>query len=79
MSAPISMSESSRPTRRGFIISPSMVTSDPGTISAATSAKAAEEGSAGTITGRARRVGRPSSTILRPCSPWGSLVICAPK
>ena len=53
--------------------------SDPGTSRAATSGKAAEDGSAGTTTGRGSSSGRPASVILRPCGPNGSLVISAPK
>ncbi len=50
MSAPISCSVVNRPVRSGFIITPSKITSEPGTISAATIGKAADDGSAGTVT-----------------------------
>ena len=43
--------------------------SEPGTISAATSGNAAEDGSAGTTTGAASSSGWPSSVMRRPCSP----------
>ena len=51
------------PMRSGFIITPSIVTSEPGTISAATSGKAAEDGSAGTTTSVPRSVGCPVSAM----------------
>ena len=48
-----------RPVRRGFIMTPSMITSEPGVIRAATSGNAADEGSAGTTTSAPRRSGWP--------------------
>ena len=50
ISAPISCSVVSRPLRSGLVITPSITISEPSTISAATSGKAAEDGSAGTRT-----------------------------
>ena len=72
---PFPAASSRSPVRSGFIIMPSMTMSEPGTISAATSGKAAEEGSAGTTTGVGLSSGRPSSVILRPSAPNGSLAI----
>ena len=57
MAAPISRSVVIRPVRSGFIITPSNMTSEPGTISAATIGNAAEDGSAGTTTGAACKFG----------------------
>jgi len=53
MSAPISARLSSNPVRVGLSPTPAIVTSDPGTSSAATSGNAAEEGSPGTAIGAA--------------------------
>ena len=57
MSAPISAGTSNSPVRDGLSPTPSIVTSDPGTISAATSGKAAEDGSPGTTIGAAVELG----------------------
>ena len=57
----------SRPVRSGLIITPSRISSEPGTISAATSGNAADDGSAGTTTGAASSSGWPSSVMRRPC------------
>ena len=65
--------------RKGFIIMPSMTMSEPGTIVAATRGKAAEDGSAGTMTCAGRSSGRPSRLIFRPCAPKGSILMEAPK
>ena len=48
---------------------PSRITSEPGTISAATSGNAADDGSAGTTTGAGSSSGWPCSVMRRPCSP----------
>ena len=66
MSAPISRRHSSRPVRSGLSPTPSIVTSEPGTISAATSGKAAEDGSPGTTIGAAASSGWPSTVMRRP-------------
>ena len=50
----------------GSVITPSITTSEPGVISAATSGKAAEDGSAGTTTGAGRSSGWPFSAMRRP-------------
>ena len=69
-SAPMSSQVWNRPVRSGFSITPSTVTSDPGTTRAAASGKAAEDGSPGTATwvpfsvcppGRRMRQPAPSS------------------
>ncbi len=78
MRAPISRRVAISPVRRGFIITPSTTMSEPGTISAATIAKAAEDGSAGTTTGRgAARAAL--QVIVRPVAPNGSTRTSAPK
>ena len=59
ISAPISRRVARSPVRSGFIITPSMTTSEPGTISAATSGNAAEDGSDGTTTGLPRASAGP--------------------
>ena len=64
--------------RSGLIPTPSTVTSDPGTISAATSGKAAEDGSPGTMIGAAVISGKPSTVTRRPPSS-GSVETAAPK
>ena len=58
---------SKRPVRSGFSSTPSTVTSEPGVISAATSGKAADDGSPGTAD-RARRSARwpPARRMRRP-------------
>ncbi len=58
-----------RPARSGFIITPSITMSEPGVTSAATMGKAADDGSAGTTTGRALSSGRPVRVIRRPSPP----------
>ena len=81
MSAPISMSVVRSPVRSGFIITPSTTMSDPGTISAATIGKAADEGSAGTTTGfgripGGRRVDPPPLALDLDCTSapkWASI------
>ena len=61
---PISCSVSSSPVRVGFISTFSMVMSEPGTISAATSGKPADDGS-------------PGTAMVWPVSlPWPSMLIC---
>ena len=60
-------------------MTPSRTTSEPGTISAATSGNAAEDGSDGTAIGAPVRVGWPRRAILRPCRPSGSTLTSAPK
>ena len=72
MPAPISFSVVSRPVRSGLVITPSRMISEPGTISAATSGNAADDGSAGTTTGAASSSGWPFSVMRRPCSPNSS-------
>ena len=52
-----------RPVRSGFIITPSITMSEPGVIRAATSGKAAEEGSVGTTTVVPRSSGWPWRVI----------------
>ena len=47
------------------------MTSEPGTISAATIGNAADDGSAGTTTGAGASSGSPLSEILRPWGPSG--------
>ncbi len=69
IAAPISASVVSRPVRSGFIITPSRITSEPGTISAATSGNAAEDGSAGTTIGAGASSGWPVSVMRRPPAP----------
>ena len=62
--APISSRVVTRPVRVGFIRTFSTTMSEPGTISAATIGKAAEEGS-------------PGTTIVRPVSfPWPCSLMC---
>ena len=78
MSAPISRSVVKSPERSGFVMTPSTTMSEPGTISAATIGNAADDGSAGTTTGRALSSGRPTRSIRRP-SPSGVTVTSAPK
>ena len=53
--------------------------SEPGTISAATIGNAADEGSAGTITGAGTSSGWPLSVTRRPCAPSFSTRTSAPK
>ena len=78
MSAPISISVVSRPERSGLVITPSTTMSEPGVMSAATIGKAAEEGSAGTMTGLGLSSGRPCRVMRRP-SPSISTRTSAPK
>ena len=59
-----------RPVRSGFIITPLRITSEPGTSRAATSGNAAEDGSAGTVTGRGASSGWPVSVMRRPFFSW---------
>ena len=77
--APISSSVVSRPERSGLVITPSTTMSEPATIRAATSGKAAEDGSAGTTTGCGRRSGRPSSGDPAAVLAIGSTFTVAPK
>ena len=79
MRAPISCSVVMSPVRSGLVMTSVTITSEPGTIRAATIGKAAEEGSAGTTTGAGRSSGSPLSVILRPCGPSGTTVTSAPK
>jgi len=51
MRAPISCNVVMSPVRKGLVMTSLTITSEPGTINAATIGKAAEEGSAGTTTG----------------------------
>jgi hypothetical protein len=53
--------------------------SEPGTINAAASGNAAEDGSAGTCNGAGDSSGRPMSVMRRPCSPMVSTRMSAPK
>ena len=71
-SAPISRSVVNSPVRSGLVITPSSTMSEPGTISAATIGKAAEDGSAGTATWRGGQLGLAFSAMRRPCAPSGS-------
>ena len=57
MSAPISRSVVIRPVRSGLVITSVRMTSEPGTISAATIGNAADDGSAGTTTGAGDELG----------------------
>ena len=66
MSAPISRSVAISPVRSGLVMTSVRITSEPGTISAATIGNAAEDGSAGTTTGAGTSSGSPLSVILRP-------------
>ena len=50
-------------------MTPSRITSEPGTIRAATSGNAAEDGSAGTTIGCGTSSGWPISVMRRPCCP----------
>ena len=79
ISAPISSRHSSKPVRSGLMPTPSTITSEPGTISAATSGKAAEDGSPGTRIGAAVSSGKPSTVIRRPPPSAGSVDTAAPK
>ena len=65
--------------RSVFIITPSIMMSEPSAISAATIGKAAEEGSPGTTTGEGRSSGWPVRVMRRPASPCGSTITSAPK
>ena len=77
--APISIRVVKSPIRRGLIQIFRNVRLEFLHMSAATMRKAADEGSTGTTIGRGFRSGRPSSMILRPCSPKGSERNSAPK
>src|SRR5215467_9774107 len=79
MSAPISRRHSMSPVRSGLMPTPSIVTSEPGTISAAISGKAAEEGSPGTAIGAAASSGWPSRVMRFPPPSIGSAPTVAPK
>ncbi len=78
-SAPISRKVSNRPARRGLMPTAGKVTSEPGTRRAATTGKAAEEGSAGTRTFCPVRSGWPLTLIARPPLPSSSTFTFAPK
>ncbi len=77
--APISRSVVISPVRSGFRPTFSTTTREPGTSSAATIGKAAEDGSPGTSTGAATSSGWPSSRITRPCSGVSCTETVAPK
>ncbi len=79
ISAPISCSVRIRPVRVGFISTLRMVTSEPGTRSAATSGKAVEDGSPGTSITWPVSLPRPSRRIVRTPSASVSTVRFAPK
>ena len=57
---PFRAASSASPDRNGLVITPSTTMSEPGMISAATIGNAADEGSAGTLTGLGRSSGRPT-------------------
>ena len=78
-SAPISRSVSNRPVRAGLRPTPRTVTREPGTIRAATSAKAAEDGSPGTSTSAARNSGWPRRLDDPAGAEPARTTTCAPK
>ena len=81
MLASISRSVVMRPLRSGLVITSVRISSEPGVINAATIGKAADEGSAGTVTGAGASSGSPLSAILRPwpAGPLESTRTLAPK
>ena len=79
MSAPMSFSVSIRPMRRGLSITPLMTISEPGTINAATSGNAADEGSLGTAMGVGLSSASPVTWIALAPSASGSTAILPPK
>src|SRR6266508_4228349 len=79
ISAPISRSVTMSPVRNGLVMTSVRITSEPGTINAATMGNAAEDGSAGTTTGAGASSGSPRTVILRPCAPSASILTSAPK
>ncbi len=78
-SAPISRKHSNNPVRRGLTPTPSIMTSEPGTISAAISGNAADEESPGTAIGAAASSGHPSRVMRFPPPSTGSVMTVAPK
>jgi len=78
MSAPISRSAVTMPLRVGFIPTFSTTNSLPGTIDAATSQKAAEEGSPGTTIDCGFSSASPVIEMIRP-SGTSSTLSAAPK
>ncbi len=79
MSAPISRSVVMSPVRNGLVMTSARITSEPGTMRAATSGKAADEGSAGTMTAAGVNSGSPRNVIRRPAAPSASTRTSAPK
>ena len=64
MSAPISRNVVISPVRSGLVMTSVRITSEPGTSTAATIGKAAEDGSAGTTTGAGASSGSPCKRDL---------------
>ena len=79
MRAPISRSVSIRPVRRGLSRMAGSSISEPGTINAATIAKAAEDGSRGTSTAQPVSRAGPSMVMASPPSLQRATWICAPN
>ena len=78
-SPPISRTVARKPVRLSFISTSRIVTREPGTISAAATRKAADEGSPGTVTSCAASRRPPSTVTVREPSRRSSTAIAAPK